>query len=164
MRISRSLLRVDPKRESDLFPGSLKHQPKVPCYICEVSLKFPCSVFFHKFLFCWAMVWLTHNVTLVSRVQHSDSTALHNALLTSSIATICHHAMLLQTIDCIPCAAPFILVTYSFHYWKPVSPSSIHQFCPSSHSPPLWQPSVCIYGSVSVFLFVPFRFLDFICK
>jgi len=40
-------------------------------------------------------VELTHHVTLVSGEQHSNSAILY-VMLTTSVATICHHTMLLQ--------------------------------------------------------------------
>ena len=41
--------------------------------------------YFFNFIFD---VQLTHNVTLVSGVQHSGSTNLHHAMLTPSVATV----------------------------------------------------------------------------
>ena len=38
-----------------------------------------------------------------------------------------------------------IPMTYSFHNCKPVSPSPLQPFCPSLHSPCLWQLSICSY-------------------
>lgn len=48
-------------------------------------------------------------------------------------------------------------------FWEPVPPYPLTPFCPSAHSRPLWQPSVCSDGSVSA-LFVPFCSLDFLCQ
>ena len=58
-------------------------------------------------------------------------------------------------IDYIPHAVPFIPVTYSFHNWKPVSPTPLHLFCPSPHPCPSGNHSfvLCIYRLDSAFCF-----------
>ena len=45
--------------------------------------------------------------------------------------------MLLKYMKYIPYAVPFIPVTYSFHNWKPLSPTPLYLFCPSPHPTPL---------------------------
>ena len=44
----------------------------------------------------------------------------------------CYH----NITDCIPCAVPFIPMTYSLRNWKPISPALLHPLCPTPHSPP----------------------------
>ena len=54
-----------------------------------------------------------------------------------------YHQSPYNTIDCIPHAVPFILVTYSFHNQKPASPIPLYSFCSTPHPCSLWQSSVC---------------------
>ena len=63
-------------------------------------------------------------------------------------------------INCIPYAVPFILVTYSFHNWKPVSPNSLHPCYPTPHPLPLATISFFTVFIVMIHLFV-YSFLRF---
>lgn len=40
-----------------------------------------------------------------------------------------HYIVIAVSLTYIPYAVPFILVTYSFHSWKPLSPAPLHPFC-----------------------------------
>ena len=111
------------------------------------------------FLFFW--VEFTHNVILVSGMQHSDASSLCYAKLTASVAIICHYITLLQYnwLYSLFCA---FSVAYSFHNWKPVSTTPfthgahfcIHLPCGS------YQSVFYIYMSdlIFVFLFIFFIF------
>ena len=65
-------------------------------------------------------------------------------------------------LNCITYAAVFIPVTYSFHNWKPVSPTCLFLFCPSSHLLPL--ATILLFsvfiGLVLLFVFHLFCLLD----
>ena len=96
---------------------------------------------------------MTGNVTLVSDVQRSDSRSLHIILCSlvkpPSVPTQSYYII----IDYIPYAVTFILMTCSYHNWKPVSPTPFHPFCPSpSHLPSgNHQLVLCKYSSNSAF-------------
>ena len=82
----------------------------------------------------FVLVYLTHSFTLLSGVQHGHSTSLYIMLCSpqehlSSVTIQCYY----NIVDYIPYGAPFIPATYSFLNWKPVSPTSLHPFCPSPH-------------------------------
>ena len=80
------------------------------------------SIFFSMYLFSF----------IVSELQTCWSgKSICYAVLTTSVATICHPEHYYNTTDYIPYVMPFIPVTYSFHDWKPVSPSLLHPLCPS---------------------------------
>jgi len=51
---------------------------------------------FFLFIFFLMQVELTHDAMLVTGVQNSDSASLCYAVLTRSVATICHHTTLSQ--------------------------------------------------------------------
>ena len=80
-------------------------------------------------LFFFIEVYLTHKVTLVLEVQHSDSTSLHSPEVWLWSVTIQHY---FSTIDYVPYPVPFIPMTYSFHNWKPVSPTPLLPIPPPS--------------------------------
>ena len=61
---------------------------------------------------------LTHNVTLVSGVQHSDSTTQY--VMPTSVAPICHHTMLLLT--------PLTIFLTGEHYYDIAEISSCEEF------------------------------------
>jgi len=50
---------------------------------------------------------------------------MHSVVLTTSVAASVAIYHSCNTIGYIPHAPPFILVTYSFHTWKPISPTSL---------------------------------------
>lgn len=74
---------------------------------------------------------LTHNITLFSGGQHSDSITLNltlcspQAQLPSVTTTQLSHNNTSSGLY----SVPFIPVTYSFHNWKPVSLTPLHPAC-----------------------------------
>ena len=70
------------------------------------------------------------------------------SMLTTNVATICHMQCYYITIDYIPHAMPFILMTYSFHNWTLISHSSSSIF-----------PSLCPLPLATVSFFLWFYFL-----
>lgn len=60
------------------------------------------------------------------------------ALLTTSGAPICHTQRYYDSIDCIHYV--LLPVTYAIQC---VPPTPLYLFCPSSHCPSLWKPSLC---------------------
>jgi len=107
------------------------------------NTQFSLSLFFN-----WNIIELQCYVSF--RYTSSDST----------LYTLCYaqHKSPYSTVTVpltIPYAVPFILVTHSFHYWKPVSPTLLHLFCHSPTTSPLattYLFSVFIYRSVCFIL------------
>lgn len=95
-------------------------------------------------------VYLTHNVIVVLGVQRIDWTSLCSMLASTQMwlqsVTIQHYY---NNTDCLPFAALFIHMTFSFHNWKPVSHAPLHPFCSLHHILPIGnhQVHLCIYRS-----------------
>ena len=100
---------------------------------------------------------MTCDVTLASRVRHSDLTTLYIMVCSPQVCsdTIRHYYNLT---DYIPCAVPFIPMTYSFcnGCLASQSPSPISPILLSPHPSSHYQFVFHIYGSVSTFLFCLF--------
>ena len=90
-------------------------------------------IFFGGIFLNWSIVD-THNVTLVSGVQHSDSTSLYIMLqITASMAAICPHTRFLQYhwLDSLCCT--FHPCDLFIPYWKSVPSTPLHSFSAIPH-------------------------------
>ena len=95
---------------------------------------------------------MTHYITLISGVQHSDSTSLHAAYdhHKCSYHMTPHNAI---TISLVIHAVPFIPMIYSFHNWKLVTPIPFIYFAHPPHALLCdnYQFVLCIYSSDSAY-------------
>ena len=116
------------------------------CYLQHITL---ISWLTHIYLFYWSIVDTQCYISF-SGTQHSDSTTLDYAVLTTSIDTVCHHTTLLKHHWLYSLCCTFLSL-WLFHS---IPHSHLHPFC---LSPPTLlffgnhHFGFCMYGPVSAF-------------